>query len=96
MVSLTEGLKPAVRLDANFFLFFSVFFKTNKMFNLKQITKYLGTLLSFHFCKMIELIGVSGNSIRFRRPGVCQSPDTVNCLTLGKSFDPGQVEVPHL
>lgn len=45
---------------------------------------------------MIELVGVSGANIWFIRSGMCQSPDTVNCLTLGKSFNPGQVEAPHL
>lgn len=65
------------------------------MFNLEQITQYLEMDL-FHFFSFLRDDCIGWYFREFRRSGLCQGPDTDNYLTLGKSFDPGQVEVPHL
>lgn len=68
------------------------------MFNLEQITQYFEMYL-FHFFSFLrdDCIGwYFRGLVGFRRPGLCQGPDIDNCLTLGKAFDPGQVEFPHL
>lgn len=49
----------------------------------------------FHLYKVIESIDVLGKSPWLRRTALWWGLDTINCLTLGESFNLGQAEFLH-
>lgn len=91
MMSFTKLPRSRIRCCGCYF-----FFSTKKMFKFQLINKCPGILSLFHFYEMPGLSGALGDSVWLGRSEMWQCPDTINCLTLGKSLNPGQFEFPHL